>query len=101
MTTAKKSPGRPRKPADPKYPKRKANLDMPTRATTSDGGGPQDGLPTSSDSVGLTADPPMPKVIEPVADDDTFRCKNCKTSVEKFAPKCPLCEVKLEWVGVA
>ena len=99
MNTAKKSPGRPRKLADPKYPKRKANFEPPTTEPTSAGADPQGGHPTYNDSVGLTADPPMPKVVEP-SEEDTYRCRNCKTSVEKFAANCSLCEVKLEWVGV-
>jgi len=49
-----------------------------------------------SEPVGVTPDPP-----ELVPEPDTYVCINCKGAISKGDAKCAVCEVSLDWAGVA
>ena len=88
--------GRPRKPADPNFPKRGNTKDAKLKAKPEGvavAEPPEE--PMSDESIGLTPDPPEPHKPEP--EKDTFYHDRCGADLEWGQQSCPNCGGILQW----
>lgn len=119
--STKRGRGRPRKEADPSFPKRQASREatgkpalVQGRVNTQEtppgrGKGQGNGNITGEKSGGsqsnTTQEPiglsPEPQQTEVEIEEPSYFCLNCKGPLQKGDPKCQVCEMKLDWRGIA
>lgn len=80
--------GRPRKKADPEFPRRIESQAVLTGAMVD---------PPSNDPIGVTPDQGKPGEDQVPQEPDRYVCGNCKAEVEEGAAECPVCELGLVW----
>ena len=99
--------GRPRKGADPAFPKRRANA---TATEQAGNGNPEEDTEAdrefvlrqspqepeiSTAEIGLSADPPP--LAESTPETDTYLCGRCRSPIEHGTGYCPICNARLNW----
>lgn len=79
---------RPLKPADPKFPKRKASREAGQNSET-----PEAAETPGSEEIGLSGETPAAETPKP----NRYWCGNCKGEIHQGDKECPTCELELDW----